>query len=87
MIQFNKVWSNKIGGNNMALSYKPLWHTLVERDMNREDLKRAADITSNVVARMGKDSYVELKSIEKICLALDCRIEDVVEVVRDSNKK
>lgn len=71
----------------MALSYKPLWHTLIERDMNREDLKKAANITSNIVARMGKDSYVDLKSIEKICLALDCRIEEVVEVVIDNNKK
>lgn len=70
----------------MALSYKPLWHALIEKDMNREDLKKAADITSNIVARMGKDSYVDLKSIEKICLALDCRIEDVIEIVRDSRK-
>ena len=38
----------------MAISYKPLWHLLVERDMNKEDLKRKANITSNIVARMGK---------------------------------
>lgn len=69
----------------MALSYKPLWHTLIEKDMNREDLKKAADITSNIVARMGKDSYVDLKSIEKICIALNCCIEDVVEITKDEN--
>ena len=65
----------------MAVSYKPLWHTFIERDMNREDLKKAANITSNVVARMGRNEYVNLESIEKICLALECRIEDVVEIV------
>ena len=69
-------------GNNMAISYKPLWHLLVEREMNKEDLKRAANITSNIVSRMSKNSYVNLESLEKICLALDCRIEDVIEVVR-----
>lgn len=68
----------------MAISYKPLWHTLIEKDMNREDLKKAASITSNVVARMGKNEYVNLESIEKICLALECNIEDVVEVISDS---
>ena len=38
----------------MAVSYKPLWHTLIEKDMNREDLKMSANITSNIVARMEK---------------------------------
>lgn len=68
----------------MAISYKPLWHLLVERKMNKEDLKRAANITSNIVSRMSKTSYVNLESLEKICLALDCRIEDVIEIHRNS---
>lgn len=51
-----------------------------EREMNKEDLKRAANITSNIVSRMSKNSYVNLESLEKICLALDCRIEDVIEI-------
>lgn len=67
----------------MAISYKPLWHLLVEKDMNKEDLKRAANITSNIVARMGKNSYVNLESVEKICLALDCNIDDVVEIYKE----
>lgn len=48
----------------MALSYKPLWHLLVEKKMNKE-LKRAANITSNIVSRMSKDTYVNLDSLEK----------------------
>lgn len=76
----NMQISEKGRRRNMALSYKPLWHLLIEKNMNREDLKRAANITSNIIARMGKDLYVDLKTIEKICLALDCRIEDVVEI-------
>ncbi|MBK1469061.1 helix-turn-helix domain-containing protein [Parvimonas parva] len=64
----------------MAISYKPLWHLLVEREMNKEDLKRTANITSNIISRMSKNSYVNLESLEKICLALDCKIEEVVEI-------
>ncbi|MGP1439894.1 MAG: helix-turn-helix domain-containing protein [Treponema sp.] len=67
----------------MALSYKPLWHQLVEKNMNKEDLKRAAKITSNIVARMSKDTYVNLDSLEKICIALDCTLNDVVEIIKD----
>lgn len=70
----------------MAISYKPLWHLLVERGMNKEDLKRAAIITSNIVSKMSKNSYVNLESLEKICLALDCRIEDVIEIHRNEVK-
>ena len=68
----------------MALSYNPLWHLLVEKKMNKEDLKRAANITSNIVSRMSKDTYVNLDSLEKICLALDCTLNDVVEIVKDT---
>lgn len=67
----------------MAVSYKPLWHLLVEKEMNKEDLKRVANITSNIVSRMSKNAYVNLDSIEKICLAMNCRIEDVVEIVKE----
>lgn len=70
----------------MAVSYKPLWHLLVEKEMNKEDLKRAAGITSNIVSRMSKNAYINLESIEKICLAMDCRIEDVVEIIKDEDK-
>lgn len=69
----------------MAISYKPLWHLLVEKEMNKEDLKKAANITSNIVSRMSKNAYVNLDSIEKICLAMDCKIEDVVEIVTEEH--
>ncbi|MDW2913607.1 helix-turn-helix domain-containing protein [Mesomycoplasma ovipneumoniae] len=57
---------------------------LVERKMNKEDLKKASGISSNIVARMGKDESVSLETIVKICTALDCKIEDVVEIIRDT---
>ena len=65
----------------MAISYKPLWHLLVEKEMNKVDLKRVANITSDIVSRMSKNSYVNLDSIEKIFLAMNCKVEDVVEII------
>ncbi|WP_458622133.1 helix-turn-helix domain-containing protein [Mesomycoplasma ovipneumoniae] len=78
-IQNIVIWREK-----MKISYKPLWHMLVERKMNKEDLKKASGISSNIVARMGKDKSVSLETIVKICTALDCKIEDVVEIIRDT---
>ncbi|WP_342500018.1 helix-turn-helix transcriptional regulator [Bacillus sp. FSL M7-0791] len=71
----------------MAISYKPLWHLLVEKGMNKEDLKRRANITSNIIARMGKNSYINLESIEKICLALDCKVDDVVSIYKEDENE
>lgn len=70
----------------MSISYKPLWHLLVEKEMSKKDLKEAAKITNNVIARMGKDAYVNLETIEKICLALNCNVEDVICIYRVRNK-
>lgn len=69
----------------MAISYKPLWHLLVEKEMNKENLKKTANITSNIIARMGKNSYVNLESIEKICIALDCNVEDVIKIYKEND--
>lgn len=66
----------------MALSYKPLWHLLIERDMNRSELIEKSGITSNVMARMGKDRYISMESLEKICLALDCQPSDVLKILK-----
>ena len=71
----------------MAVSYKPLWHLLVEKEMNKEDLKKTANITSNVVSRMSKNAYVNLDSIEKICLTMNCRIEDVIEIIKNEGQR
>ncbi|WP_318034774.1 helix-turn-helix transcriptional regulator [Mesomycoplasma ovipneumoniae] len=54
------------------------------RNMKKKDLKKATGISSNIVARMGKDEGISLETIVKICAALDCKIEDVVEIIRDT---
>lgn len=70
----------------MGISYKPLWHLLLEKDMNKSDLKEKAQITSNVIARMSKNTYVDLKTIEKICIALNCSPNEIFEIIKDNDE-
>ena len=65
----------------MAVSYDRLWKTLIDKKMNRTDLKNAARISFNILAKLGRNEFVSMVSIHKICVALNCRIEDVMEFV------
>lgn len=67
----------------MYISYKPLWHTLIERDMRKEDLRLAAGLTTNMIADMGKGKHISMETLTKICETLDCEIADVIELVKD----
>jgi DNA-binding Xre family transcriptional regulator len=70
------------GGENMAISYKPLWHQLVERNMKKLEFRDFVGISSSTLAKLGKDEPVSMDIIEKICLALDCDISDVVQITK-----
>lgn len=67
----------------MNISYKPLWRQLLEKDMKKIDLMRLGNFSPNLVANMGKNKYVSLKNIVKICDVLDCDISDVIELKRE----
>ena len=67
----------------MHISYKPLWHTLLERDMRKEDLRLAAGLTTNMIANMGKGEHISMKTLLRICEALNCGILDVIELTQD----
>ncbi|MFV8771339.1 helix-turn-helix domain-containing protein [Aerococcus urinaeequi] len=64
----------------MAINYKPLWILLAKKDMNKTELSKTADISTNAVAKMGKNEYVSLQTLEKICLSLNCQLNDVVTI-------
>lgn len=65
----------------MRISYKPLWHTLLEKGMSKEDLRKNAKLTTNAIANMGKDKNVSLQTLLKICEALHCNLDSIVEVI------
>ena len=68
----------------MAICYDRLWKLLIDKKMNRTELKEASGISFNVLARLGKNEPVSFESIKKICFTLDCNIEDIVEIQRDA---
>ena len=52
------------------ISYMPLWHTLLDRNMGKEDLRIAAGLTTNMIANMWKNKGINMDTLEKICDAL-----------------
>ena len=64
----------------MQISYKPLWHTLLEKGMSKEDLRLKAKLTTNSIANMGKDQNISMTTLLKICDALQCNVDSVIEV-------
>ena len=69
----------------MTISYKPLWKLLVEKDLKKKDLSEIAGLCNVTISRLTKGESVTTDSLLKICIALDCRIEDIMEVVPRTN--
>lgn len=62
----------------MTVDYSGLWKLLIDRKMNKSQLKEAAHISTNAVAKLGKGEAVSLETLEKICIALECNIKDTI---------
>ena len=71
----------------MAVSYKKLFHLLVDRDMTAVQLQQQAGYSANITTRLKKNVYISLESVEKICRALDCTLDDIVEFVTDDTEE
>ncbi len=71
----------KNGGKPMAVSYDKLWVILNEREMMKTDLIRAAKISTNAMAKLGKNEDVRVGVLVKICETLDCKLDDIVDIV------
>ena len=70
----------------MAVSYKKLWKLLIDHDMKKKDLAKAADISNYTITKMSKGENVTVETITKICTTLGCTMDDIVEIVNDSKK-
>ena len=71
----------------MAIRYNKLWKLLIDREMMKKDLRDQSGITTNALAKLGKNEHVSTQILEKICRVLDCNIEDVCEFVIDEERK
>ena len=70
----------------MKVSYKRLWKLLIDKDMKKKDLCEKAGISPASVTKMGRNGHVTTAVLEKICIALDCQVSDVMEIIPDSNQ-
>ena len=68
----------------MAVSYNKLWKLLIDKNINKTQLHEKAKISTNAIAKLGKNETVSLSTLESICNALECPIEEVVEFVPDT---
>lgn len=78
-------YQNMMGEIKMPVSYDKLWKTLIDKKMKRSGLKDAAGISFNVLAKMGKDEFVSMESLYKICVALDCGIDEIMEFTNNEH--
>ena len=70
----------------MAVTYKKLFHMLIDRNLTPARLQQQAGYSANISTRLRRDTYISLESIEKICRVLDCKVDDIVEFVSDETE-
>ena len=70
----------------MARSYNKLWKLMIDKRLNKTQLRTAAKISSNAMAKLGRDESVPVETLEKICDVLKCDIGDIVEFIPDEDR-
>jgi putative transcriptional regulator len=67
----------------MAVSYKKLFHMMIEKEMTNAELQQKAGFSANIITRLKRNGYISLESIENICRVMDCGVDDILEFVPD----
>ena len=68
----------------MTVSYKKLWKLLIDHDMKKKDLAKAANISNYTITKMSKGENVSVEILGKICTALNCNIDVIMEFIPDN---
>lgn len=69
----------------MAVCYNKLWKILIDRNMSKTQLIKASKITTNAMARMGRNEDVRVEVLAKICTTLGCTMDDILDIVPDES--
>lgn len=67
----------------MKISYNKLWKLLIDKGMNKQDLKNVSGVSAASISKLGKSENITTDVLLKICSALDCHIEDILETIDD----
>ena len=70
----------------MSISYNKLWKRLIDLHLNKTQLRERAGISTNAIAKLGKNEPVSMDTINKICIALKCNIGDVMDIVNEGKE-
>jgi putative transcriptional regulator len=71
----------------MSVCYKRLWKLLIDKDMKKRDLQDAAKLSPSLMQKLNKDQNVTTTTLTRICTALNCRIEDIIEIVPEGKEE
>ena len=71
----------------MAISYKKLWKLLIDRDMKKKDLMALAGVSQSSITKMGRNDNVNTEVLVRICLALNCDLGDIAEIILPEENK
>ena len=66
------------------VNYKPLWKMLIDRDISKQQLREKTSIARSTMVKMANNEYVAMDVLVRICLAMDCGMDDIVEIERDN---
>ena len=70
----------------MAVSYRKLFHLMIDKGMTNTELMEKGGFSANIITRLKRDNYIALESIERICRALDCGVDDILEFIPDEKE-
>lgn len=71
----------------MRISYNPLWKILIDKGMNKKDLRKKSGISTASIAKLGKGENITTDVLLRICEALDCSINDIMETLSDESEE
>lgn len=67
----------------MRRSYNKLWKLMIDKKINKTRLRKDAGISTNAMAKLGKDEAVSIQILEKVCAVLECEISDIIEMISE----
>lgn len=65
----------------MAVSYNKLWKLLIDKNLNKTQLCEKAKISTNAMAKLGKNEDVRVEVLAKICVELECTMDEIMEII------
>lgn len=67
----------------MAVKYDRLFHLLIDRKITNAQLAKKAGVSANIITRLKNDQYISMESVERLCMALNCGVDEILEFVKD----